>query len=173
MCVYLKQIIQLHRASNKTGSRNHLFYFIILWKCCTLVQRWRIHTKGLHLAEILHMQGQNQISIQSCYMIWSNIGLIPGEKKTSSALTNWDINVCPVFYSFLLRWHLKIPEVFFSWSKGIHKCKYQPLYNQLQDPSFLKAPSQMLSLSTGLQSTTWKIVLNNQFFTAISSTSSK
>lgn len=60
----------------------------------------------------------------------------------------------------------------FSWSKGIHKCKYQPLYNQLQDPSFLKAPSQMLSLSTGLQSTTWKIVLNNQFFTAISSTSS-
>lgn len=85
------------------------------------------------------MQGQNQISIQNCCMIWSNIGLIPGEKKTSSAVTNWDINVCLVLYSSLLRWHLKIPQVFFSWSKGIRKCKYQPLYNQLQDPSFLKA----------------------------------
>lgn len=46
----------------------------------------KTHRKGLHLSELLHMQVQNQISIQSCDMICSYIDLIPGEKKTSLLL---------------------------------------------------------------------------------------
>lgn len=110
MCLFKNKylVTQKQVTKQEAGNLFTLFHYIM--------ERWRIHTKGLHLAEILHMQGQNQISIRSCYMICCNIGLIPGEKGISSAVINWEINVCPVLHS-PLRCHLKIPQVFFLGQK--------------------------------------------------------
>lgn len=44
-----------------------------------------------------------------------------------------EINVCPVLYFLLLRWH----QVFFSVSTGISKCKYQSSYNHTTSKTLL------------------------------------
>lgn len=95
--------------------------------------------------------------MQRCCMICNSIGLTLGEKKTSLCCYKFrEIKFAQYFSP-------QVTPSQVSESKGIGKCKYQPSYNQLQDTSFLEAPLQMLSLPTGLQSSTWKLLLMTSY----------
>lgn len=100
---------------------------------------------------------------QSCFMICSDVSLIPGEKTTSSAVTNWEINVCPSTLLFSPQVTPENTSGFFLVEKDLWM--QVSAFIHLQDPSFLKAhhrhclcpldyrplPGKLLLITTYLQ----------------------
>ena len=148
---YLKQSIPIYtEASNKTGSRNLFTLSHYIYRDAALLFRGEELIQNVCVLQrycMCRARSKSEFNVFAWYattLVWLSV-----RKRLPSIAINSEINVCPVFYFFLLRWH----QVIFSGRN-----------QQMQISVFIEPAARRFfawSIITGAVSAHWTTVLEN------------